>query len=276
MEIRFASHPADVKTYDTEKLREQFLVEDLFQADKKKLVYSHYDRMIIGGIVPMKETLELDQEEALKTDYFFERREAAFINIGGPGVITVDGESYELARLDGLYVSRGTKKVTFESKNADTPAKFYLTSTTAHADYPTTKMAIEEANPLHLGSQETSNERTIYQYVHADGTRSCQLMLGVTILKPGSVWNTMPAHLHDRRMEAYLYLDLKEDAKVFHFMGEPNETRHLVVSNEQAVISPSWSIHSGAGTSNYTFIWAMAGENYTFKDMDWVDMNDLK
>lgn len=276
MEIRYAANPVDVKSYDTQKLREQFLVEDLFQPGKIKLVYSHYDRLIIGGIMPIKEALVLSQEEALKTDYFFERREGAFINIGGPAVLTVDGENDELNKLDGLYVSRGTKQVSFVSKDATNPAKLYFTSAAAHADYPTTKMAMEEATPLHLGASETSNERTIYQYVHADGTRSCQLMLGVTILKKGSVWNTMPAHVHDRRMEAYLYLDLKDDEKVFHFMGEPQETRHIVVSNEQAVISPSWSIHSGAGTSNYTFIWAMAGENYTFKDMESIDMSDLK
>lgn len=276
MEVRHSSHPSDVKTYDTQKLREQFLVENLFQKDKLTMVYSHYDRMIIGGVVPVSETVKLNVEESLRTEFFFERREAAFINIGGDAVVTVDGESYELTRLDGLYVGRGTKEVTFASKDAANPTKLYMTSATAHADYPTTKMAIEKANPINLGTLETSNERTIYQYVHADGTRSCQLMLGVTILKPGSVWNTMPAHLHDRRMEAYLYFDLKENAKVFHFMGEPHETRHIVVDNEQAVFSPSWSIHSGAGTSNYTFIWAMAGENYTFKDMDWVDMKDLK
>lgn len=277
MQIRQPSHPSDVKHYDTQKLRETFLVEDLFQTGSLNMAYSHYDRLIIGGAVPTNEPLVLEAAETLKTDYFFERREAGFIHIGGgEAVISVDGTAYELKKLDGLYVGRGAREVTISSKDAANPARMYVCSAPAHADFPTTKMDIDKATPNHLGSLETSNERTIYQYIHAGGTQSCQLMLGVTILKPGSVWNTMPAHLHDRRMEAYLYFDLKEDARVFHLMGEPNETRHIVVSNEQAVISPSWSIHSGAGTSNYTFIWAMAGENYTFKDMDPVAMSDLK
>ena len=276
MEIRYAVSPTDAKRYDTTQLRDAFLIEDLFQEGKIKMVYSHYDRMIVGGAVPKDQPLEPDDKETLKTDYFFERREAGFINIGGDAVITADGTSYELAKLDALYVGKGTKELKIESKDKANPARVYMCSAPAHAVIETRKISLDGATPNHLGSAETSNERTIYQYIHAGGLPSCQLMMGVTIFKPGSVWNTMPAHLHDRRMEAYLYFDMDDDARVFHFMGEPNETRHLVVKNEQAVLSPSWSIHSGAGTSSYTFIWAMAGENYTFTDMDPVKMEDLR
>ncbi|WP_020618661.1 5-dehydro-4-deoxy-D-glucuronate isomerase [Paenibacillus daejeonensis] len=276
MQIRHTTSPKEAKGMDTTQLRDQFLIEKVFEDDQVHLVYSHYDRLIIGGAQPVQETLTLTADPAWHVEHFFERREAGIINIGGPAAVTVDGETYELGRLDALYIGRGSREITLSSTNADSPAKLYITSAPAHADYPTTKMAIDSATPNELGSIETSNERTIYQYIHEGGTKSCQLMLGVTILKPGSVWNTMPAHVHDRRMEAYLYFDLKEDARVFHLMGEPEETRHLVVAGEQAVISPSWSIHSGAGTSNYSFIWAMAGENYTFKDMDFIDMKQLK
>ncbi|SEF94616.1 5-dehydro-4-deoxy-D-glucuronate isomerase [Paenibacillus sp. UNC499MF] len=276
MEIRHTTNPADFKTFTTERMRKDFLIENLFQEERISMVYTHYDRMVIGGAVPVKEALELEAADTLKTEYFLERREVGFLNIGGDAVITADRESFELGRLDALYVGKGNKKVTISSKDASNPARVYFCSALAHAEIPTRKISIKEANPNHLGSLETSNERVLNQYIHADGIQSCQLMMGVTQLKTGSVWNTMPAHIHDRRMEAYLYFDLKEDARVFHMMGEPSETRHLVVSNEQGVISPSWSIHSGAGTSNYSFIWAMAGENYTFKDMDMVPMNELK
>ncbi|MEC0248095.1 5-dehydro-4-deoxy-D-glucuronate isomerase [Paenibacillus chitinolyticus] len=276
MEIRHTTNPADFKTFTTERMRKDFLIENLFQEERISMVYTHYDRMVIGGAVPVKETLELEAADTLKTEYFLERREVGFLNIGGDAVITADGESFELGRLDALYVGKGNKKVTIASKDSSNPARVYFCSALAHAEIPSRKISIKEANPNHLGSLETSNERILNQYIHADGIQSCQLMMGVTQLKTGSVWNTMPAHIHDRRMEAYLYFDLKEDARVFHMMGEPSETRHLVVSNEQGVISPSWSIHSGAGTSNYSFIWAMAGENYTFKDMDMVAMNELK
>ncbi|MEV3264578.1 5-dehydro-4-deoxy-D-glucuronate isomerase [Paenibacillus larvae] len=276
MEVRHTTNPTDLKTYTTERLRKEFLIESLFEHEKISMVYTHYDRMVIGGAYPVKETLGLEAGETLKTDYFLERREIAFLNIVSKAVITVDGEIYELEKLDALYVGKGKKKVTVASKDPSNPAKVYFCSVPAHAALPTAKVSQKEANPNHLGSLETSNERVLYQYIHADGVQSCQLMMGVTCLKTGSVWNTMPSHVHDRRMEAYLYFDLKPDARVLHLMGEPFETRHLVVAGEQAVISPSWSIHSGAGTSNYSFIWSMAGENYTFKDMDPVPMDELK
>ncbi|MFS0723981.1 5-dehydro-4-deoxy-D-glucuronate isomerase [Paenibacillus sp. 1P07SE] len=276
MKVRHASSPGEVKGMDTAELREHFLIEKVFEADRVHLTYSHYDRLIIGGAQPIQEELALAADPSWHVGSFFERREAGIINIGGPAIITVDGETHTLDRLDALYIGRGVQEVKLASQDSGSPAKLYITSAPAHADHPTAKMAIDTATPTDLGTIETSNERTIYKYIHQDGTRSCQLMLGVTILKTGSVWNTMPAHVHDRRMEAYLYFDLQEDARVFHLMGEPEETRHLVVANEQAVISPSWSIHSGAGTSNYSFIWVMAGENYTFQDMDVTDMKTLK
>ncbi|WP_107727428.1 5-dehydro-4-deoxy-D-glucuronate isomerase [Desmospora activa] len=276
MEIRHATNPVEAKQYTTERLRQEYLIEDLFQPDQIKLVYTHHDRVIVGGAVPVKETLALEVPAELRTDYFLERREVGFIAIGGPTVITIDGEEHLLQHKDGLYVGKGAREVSLRSQDPSQPAKVYFVSTLAHQSYPTAKIALAEANPVHLGSLESSNERTIYQYIHADGVQSCQLMMGMTLLKPNNIWNTMPPHLHDRRMEVYLYFDMDEQARVFHLMGEPQETRHLVVKNEQAVISPSWSIHSGAGTSPYTFIWAMGGENYTFKDMDAVAMEDLK
>ncbi|WP_134699238.1 5-dehydro-4-deoxy-D-glucuronate isomerase [Ammoniphilus sp. YIM 78166] len=276
MEIRHAGNPTDAKHYTTERLRKEFLIESLFVDGEVKMVYTHYDRFIMGGAVPTQGKLYVEAADQLKTDYFLERREMAVINIGNPGLVRVDGEDYELGKKDCLYIGLGKQEVTFQSVDPANPARFYFVSSTAHKEYPTKKLGIEQAEPTHLGSDSESNKRTIYKYVHADGIQSCQLMLGMTILEPNNMWNTMPAHLHDRRMEAYLYFDMDANARVFHFMGEPSETRHLVVANEQAVISPSWSIHSGVGTSNYTFIWAMAGENYTFKDMDFVEMKDLK
>ncbi|GIQ69176.1 5-dehydro-4-deoxy-D-glucuronate isomerase [Xylanibacillus composti] len=276
MQVRHATNPTDFKTYTTERIRQDFLIEELFQADAIQMVYTHYDRMVIGGCVPVSKALQLAADETWKTGSFLERREAGFVNIGGPAILAVDGEAYELQKLDALYVGRGATSVELASADSSDPAKLYFTSALAHASLPTVKISIDKANPMHMGSLDTSNERTIYQYIHADGVQSCQLMLGITLLKPGSIWNTMPPHLHDRRMEAYLYFNMEEDTRVFHLMGEPNETRHIVVKNEQAVLSPPWSIHSGAGTASYSFIWAMAGENYTFKDMDPVPMNTLK
>ncbi|MCU6710357.1 5-dehydro-4-deoxy-D-glucuronate isomerase [Paenibacillus sp. J5C_2022] len=276
MEVRHTTNPTDVKQYDTERLRQEFLIENLYKADEINMVYTHYDRMVVGGAYPVKETLTLDAGDTLKTEYFLERREIGFLSIGGPAVITVDGEAHELNKLDVLYVGKGKKEVKLASKDSSNPAKLYFCSALAHAEYPTRIMTMEEANPVHLGAQETSNERVIYKYIHADGIQSCQLMLGVTSLQRGSIWNTMPSHLHDRRMEAYLYFDMEEDTRIFHMMGEPSQTRHLVVANEQAIISPPWSIHSGVGTSNYTFCWSMAGENYTFTDMDVVQASELK
>ena len=276
MEIRHTTNPTDVKLYDTERLRSEFLIESVFVEDQLKMTYTHYDRMVVGGALPVNKAIELDAGDALRTEYFLERREIGFLNIGGPATITVEGEAYDLNRLEVLYVGKGKRQVTLASKDKSNPAKLYFCSALAHKEIATRKMTMEEANPTHLGSQETSNERILYKYIHADGIQSCQLMLGVTSLQTGSVWNTMPSHVHDRRMEAYLYFDMKEDTRVFHMMGEPSQTRHLVVANEQSIISPPWSIHSGVGTSNYTFCWSMAGENYTFTDMDVVQASELK
>lgn len=276
MEIRYGSHPQDAKQYDTEKIREHFLVEEIFKADENILVYSHIDRIIFGGIKPVETELVLTAGKEMGVEYFLERRELGLINIGGPGVVILDGISYELKSKDGLYVGMGTKELTFRSIDPTNPAKFYVNSVPAHKSYPTVKIDIERANPVKLGAPSTSNERTIYQYVHPNVCKSCQLLMGMTILEEGSVWNTMPCHTHERRMEVYFYFNMAEDTRVMHFMGEPTETRHIVTSNEQAIISPSWSIHSGVGTSSYTFIWGMCGENQTFTDMDSVAISTLK
>lgn len=276
LEVRYASHPDDVKRYATEDLRRHFLVETVFEADAAKLTYSHVDRIIVGGIMPVKTSVGLEAGKEMGVDYFFERREAGVINIGGKGVITLDGEAFELDRRDGLYIGMGVKDIAFASASADEPARFYFNSAPAHQAYPHTPIKISQANPVHLGAEETSNKRTIYQYVHPEVCQSCQLVMGLTMLESGSIWNTMPCHTHERRMEVYFYFDMDDSARVFHFMGQPQETRHLLVGNEQAVISPSWSIHSGAGTSSYTFIWGMVGENQTFDDMDHVQPADLR
>jgi 4-deoxy-L-threo-5-hexosulose-uronate ketol-isomerase len=276
MDIRQASHPAEVKTFDTRRLRQEFLIETLFAPDRLVLTYSHVDRFIVGGAVPVNGPVKLEADpKTIGAATFLERREAGIINVGGKGTVTVDGNVYEMETKDCLYIGLGARDVTFASADPKNPAKFYLNSTPAHQTYPTVKAAISEATPQHLGSITNSNERTIYKYIHTGGIRSCQLVMGMTLLKPGNMWNTMPCHTHVRRSEVYFYFDMPEDGVVFHFMGEPQETRHLVVRNEQAVISPSWSIHSGVGTCNYTFIWGMAGENQTFEDMDAVAMKDL-
>lgn len=277
MEIRYASHPREVKAFDTSRLREEFLMERLFSPDELTLYYTHVDRFIVGGAVPVKGKVKLEADpKEMGAATFLERREVGIINVGGPGTVTVDGQVYSMETKDCLYVGRGAKEVVFASDDASRPAKYYLNSTPAHQTYPTVKAAISEASPNHLGSLQNSNERTIYRYIHTGGIQSCQLVMGMTLLKPGSMWNTMPCHTHNRRSEVYFYFDMPEDGVVFHFMGEPHETRHLVVRNEQGVISPSWSIHSGVGTSSYTFIWGMAGENQIFEDMDAVAMQDLK
>ncbi|ARK29529.1 5-dehydro-4-deoxy-D-glucuronate isomerase [Halalkalibacter krulwichiae] len=276
MEIKYAANPKDSKQYTTEKLRSEFLIESLFESGKINMVYSHHDRVVVGGAIPTSQALVLDAGDALKTDFFLARREIGIVNIGPKGKVIVDGEEFELNKRDCLYVGRGKKDVTFHSEDANNPARFYLVSSPAHKEYPTKVLPIADAEPTKLGSDSESNNRTIYKYIHDGGLQSCQLMMGMTLLEPNNMWNTMPAHVHDRRMEVYLYFDMDEDSRVFHFMGEPSETRHLVVKNEDAVISPPWSIHSGVGTKNYTFIWAMAGENYTFTDMDFVKMEDLK
>lgn len=277
MEIRYSNHPRDVKKYDTDQLRQDFLIQNLFVPGELKLVYSHNDRFITGAAVPTKEPIKLEgDKKELGADYFLERRELGIINIGPKGTVVVDGTEYELDTQDCLYVGLGNKDVSFKSADPANPARFYLNSTPAHKQYPTVKAGINEANPRHLGSIETSNERTIYQYIHENGIKSCQLVMGLTQLKPGNMWNTMPCHTHERRMEVYLYFNLPETGVVFHLMGQPTETRHIVVRNEEAVISPSWSIHSGVGTTNYTFIWGMAGENQAFDDMDAVAMTEIR
>lgn len=277
MEIRYAAHPEAVKQYDTARLRDEFLIEQLFVADRLTLCYSHVDRFIVGGAVPVKGTVKLEADaKTMGAATFLERREIGIINVGAQGTVTVDGQAYVMNAKDCLYVGRGAKEVVFASDNAAEPAKYYLNSTPAHQTYPTVKAAISEATPAHLGSLDTSNERTIYKYIHGGGIQSCQLVMGMTLLKKGSMWNTMPCHTHNRRSEVYFYFDMPEDGVVFHLMGEPQETRHVVVRNEQGVISPSWSIHSGVGTNSYTFIWGMAGENQVFDDMDAVAMKDLR
>ncbi|WP_426359288.1 5-dehydro-4-deoxy-D-glucuronate isomerase [Pseudocolwellia sp. HL-MZ19] len=275
-ENKYAVGHNEAKSFDTEKLRDAFLLPDLFQEDKIKLVYTHYDRFIVGGAVPANKVLSLDSIDPLKANYFLDRRELGIINIGSTGIVTIDGDEYLLARNEALYVGLGKKTVTFTSKDANASAKFYLNSAPAHASYPTKKVTHENANVLELGSPTTSNERSIYQLIINGVVETCQLQMGMTCLKPGSVWNTMPAHQHDRRMEAYLYFDLAEDQAVSHFMGEPKETRHIWTGNEQAIVSPAWSIHSGAGTSNYSFIWGMAGENLDYDDMDKYGPTELR
>lgn len=275
LEIRYNIHPDHAKVLDTQKLRKEFLITDLFIPGKLKLVYSHIDRIIVGGAVPLGElTLEADRK-TLGADYFLERRELGIINLGGSGEVVVDGELYTLDRLDALYVGKGNREVIFRSLRSEAPAKFYLLSGTAHASFPTRRVTKEEARKVHLGSLETSNKRTIYQMIHPEVLSTCNLVMGITSLEVGSVWNTMPPHTHERRMEVYLYFDLPKDALVFHFLGLPTETRHIVVRNEEAVLAPSWSIHCGVGTRNYSFVWGMVGENQTFDDMDVVSLENL-
>ncbi len=276
MELRTASSPRDVKTYDTARLREEFLIQDLFRPDEVKMVYSHIDRIITGAAMPVSKALTLAAGEELRAEYFLQRREMGIINIGGAGKVTVDGTAYTLRHRDGIYVGRGCKDIVLESVDGDNPAKFYFNSTPAHKAYPTVYIRPEDCVNVELGSLEQSNHRNICKYILPGQVESCQLVMGMTTLRPGSVWNTMPCHTHDRRMEVYLYFDLPEDAFVMHYMGEPTETRHIVVRNEEAVISPSWSIHSGSGTQAYTFIWGMAGENQDFDDMDGCAMKELK
>jgi 4-deoxy-L-threo-5-hexosulose-uronate ketol-isomerase len=276
METRYAIHPEDMKKYTTDELREEFLVETLFEAGQVHLTYTHNDRMIFGGVTPAKEELNIKLGKELGVEYFLERRELGIINIGGDGSVILDGKVYEMQARDGLYAGKGIKEVLFRSNDPSNPAKFYINSTPAHHSYPTVKIDINEIKPLEMGEPGTLNERKIYQYVHPNVCESCQLQMGLTMLSPGSVWNTMPCHTHERRMEVYLYFDMEPETRVFHFMGKPDETRHLVMKNEQAAISPSWSIHTGTATSNYTFIWGMCGENITYSDMDHVKMEELR
>lgn len=276
MEIRNAVNPRDFRQYTTERLREEFLIPVLFTPDSVHLVYSHIDRIITGGAMPVDRPLTLDAGEELRAAYFLERRELGVINIGGAGSVTVDGTVYEMAPRDGMYIGRGSREIVFASADPAVPAKFYLSSCPAHTTYPTVKIDISRAKKVPCGSAENCNKRVINQYIHPEVMKSCQLTMGLTQLEVGSNWNTMPCHTHDRRMEVYLYLDMGPDDVVFHLMGEPQETRHIIMHNEQAVINPSWSIHSGVGTRNYSFIWAMCGENQEFTDMDAVDTAALR
>ena len=276
MNIRYANNPKDSKLYTTDELRENYMVEKIFVPGELNLTYSHVDRIIFGGAVPVGGSIGLDAGRELGVQYFLERRELGVINLGGTGTVTLDGEEYKLENRDGLYVGAGIKDIKFGSDGNESPAKFYINSAPAHASYPTVKIEISKASPVKLGSLETSNKRTIYQYVHPNVCKSCQLLMGMTVLESGCVWNTMPCHTHDRRMEVYFYFNMDSNSRVFHIMGEPGETRHLVVANEQAVISPSWSIHSGVGTGSYTFIWGMVGENQVFDDMDAIKTVDLR
>ena len=276
MDLRFLSSPKEVKAMNTEELRANFLISSLMKTDEITLTYSHYDRVIVGGVTPVHKKVILGNEEELKSDYFLERRELGVINVGGNGIVEADGLKYDLNKLDALYLGKGTKDVTLISTSKDNPANFYLMSALAHHKYPNRKMTKEEATPVHLGETTTANKRTIYKYIHLDGIESCQLVMGLTILNEGSVWNSVPPHTHTRRTEVYFYFDLPEQHRIFHFIGQPQETRHITVGNHEAVISPPWSMHYGVGTSNYGFIWAMAGENMNFTDMDQVTIAEIK
>lgn len=276
LDIRHPSHPEDFKRYDTEGMRGAYLIERVFEKDALNLTYSHFDRIIAGGAMPVDKPVCLEGGKEIASEHFLDRRELGVINVGGAGVVTCDGTRYALAPRDGLYVGMGAKDVSFQSVDPKTPALFYLNSAPAHHAYPNRHISIKDANPRKLGSAQSCNARTIYQYLHPAVMQTCQLCMGLTALEPGSNWNSMPCHTHERRMEVYFYFDLPEDGVVFHMMGKPEETRHIVMRSHQAVISPSWSIHTGVGTSSYTFIWGMCGENQEFDDMDHVPMSALR
>jgi 4-deoxy-L-threo-5-hexosulose-uronate ketol-isomerase len=277
MDVRYVADQVRYQTMTTDELRNSFLVEKLFKEGQVYLLYTDVDRAIVGSAVPTSTKLILEaSKKEMSAEYFTQRREIGIINIGFKGVITVDGQKYELENRDGLYIGRGSKQIEFESVDSKNPAQYYLLSYPAHTDYPTSLAKKANANPVHLGSQEEANKRTIYQYIHENGVQSCQLVMGFTQLEPGSIWNTMSAHTHQRRTEIYMYFDMGKDDLVFHFMGKPEATKHLVIRNGQAVLSPSWSLHSGAGTHNYAFIWGMGGENQEFTDMDGIAMDNLK
>lgn len=276
MEIRFQTSPKETAGMNTEELRKNFLIQQLMMDDQIKLVYSHYDRMIIGGAKPIQSSLILETYPELKADYFLERREIGIINVGGDGSVEADGKFYSLNQLDCLYAGKGTRSIIFRSKEADNPAIFYFLSAPAHQNYPVTVLPKQQAKPSSIGEHSTANRRTIYKYIHAEGIQSAQLVMGLTILDDGSVWNTMPSHTHMRRTEIYFYFDVDEEQRVFHFMGQPQQTKHLLVSNHEAIISPPWSIHSGCGTASYGFIWGMAGENFDYTDMDPAPLKHLR
>ena len=280
MDIRYSTGPNDVKRYTTEELRREFLIQNLYQPDTVQAVYSHVDRMVVLGIMPVMETVPIDKGIDVwgnfGTEYFLERREAGVFNLGGPGVIEADGERFELGFEDCLYITKGTRSVTFAGEDAANPARFYLVSAPAHRACKTTFLSFADANKRPCGAEETANKRVINQFIHPDVLETCQLSMGLTQLAPGSVWNTMPAHTHERRMEVYTYFNIPEGNVVFHMMGQGQETRHIVMQNFDAVISPSWSIHAGCGTAAYTFIWAMGGENQAFDDMDNIPIPEMR
>jgi len=276
MQIRYSPNPKDYQKLGTDDLRANFLIESLFAPDRVELVYTDADRAIVGSVVPTGSPLELSADAELRAAFFCERRELGILNIGGSGTIVADGKRYEMGKLDCLYIGRGTQRISFFTDNQGNPAMFFLLSYPAHAAYPTTHAQMNDATPVELGTAADANRRTIYKYIHPGGIKSCQLVLGFTKLEEGSVWNTMPAHTHTRRSEIYMYFDLDPKRRVMHFMGTPQQTRHLVVANRQAVISPSWSIHSGCGTGAYTFCWGMGGENQTFEDMDPAPVTQLR
>ena len=275
-EIRYAAHPEDARHYDTARLRRDFLIENLFVSEEVNMVYSMYDRMVVGGAMPVSEALKLEAIDPLKAEFFTTRREVGIYNVGGSGMVKVGEEIFELGYKEALYIGRGDRDVIFSSKDAQKPAKFYFNSTTAHTAYPCRKITKQDAVVAHMGSLEMSNERNINKMIVNQVLPTCQLQMGMTELATGSVWNTMPAHVHSRRMEAYFYFELPEDQAACHLMGEPQETRHIWLHNEQAVISPEWSIHSAAATHNYTFIWGMGGENLDYGDQDFSNITDLK
>ncbi|MCI0512808.1 5-dehydro-4-deoxy-D-glucuronate isomerase [candidate division KSB1 bacterium] len=276
MELRYVADPVRFQRMTTAEIRESFLIEKLFPPDEIYLLYSEVDRAIVGSAVPVKGKLALKASKELGVEYFCERREVGVLNLGGTGEIIVDDKTFLMENRDGLYIGKGSKEISFTSKNPAQPAVFYIISFPAHQVYPTKQARLADAEATTLGTPETANKRTIYKYIHPRGIQSCQLVMGFTVLAPGSVWNTMPPHTHERRMEVYLYFDMVPDARVFHLMGTAQETRHIVVANRQAVISPSWSIHSGVGTGAYTFCWGMGGENQTFEDMDGISIGDIK
>jgi 4-deoxy-L-threo-5-hexosulose-uronate ketol-isomerase len=276
MEVRYSPDPVRFCRMTTQEVRENFLVENLFTPGVVEMVYSDVDRAIIGSAVPANQVLSLTSADQLRADYFCQRRELGILNIGGTGTVTVDGRIYNMANRDCLYIGRGSKEISFAGNDAASAAKFYLLSYPAHKEYPAAHIKVGQANQVHLGSVDQANKRTIYQFIHPNGVRSCQLVMGFTQLEQGCVWNTMPAHTHERRMEVYMYFDMPEDARVFHLMGRPDETRHIILKNGQAVISPSWSIHSGVGTGAYCFCWGMGGENQAFDDMDNLTMDQIR